>query len=197
MPHGVPFLRRTARRVRAYTLGVTLIATLATAARPLAAQDPDGPARMARLQALLAPMGALAGDWEGEGRVTTGPGRPLVLRQTEEIRWGSGRTVLFIRGTGYSTEPASRDSVVFEAAAVAWADAPAGKVRMRAYRDGLEVEADIAIRGDTIEWGFPVPGGRVQYLMVVTADRWQEVGHFLRDGGGRFPIVELDLRRRR
>lgn len=174
-----------------------LLFTFGMTPKPVHAQDPGAAARAARLRELMAPMGALAGQWEGEGRVSTGPGRPLVVRQVEDIAWGSGRTVLFIRGTGYSTEAASTDSVVFEAAGVAWADAQAGKVRMRAYRDGLEVEADLAIRGDTIEWGFPVPGGRVRYVIALTADTWHEVGHFVREGGGEFPIVELRLRRKK
>jgi len=170
---------------------------LALSAASSQGQDPGAAARVARLRAIIAPMGALAGEWEGEGRVTTGPGRPLVVRQTEQVAWGAGRTVLFIRGTGYSTDAATKDSVVFEAAAVAWADAPTGKIRMRAYRDGLEVDADLAIRPDTIEWGFAVPGGRVRYVIALTADTWHEVGHFVREGGGEFPIVELRLRRKK
>lgn len=170
---------------------------VAMSADPAVAQDPGAAARVARLREIMAPMAALAGQWEGEGRVSTGPGRPLVVRQVEDIGWGSGRSVLFIRGTGYSTEAASKDSVVFEAAAVAWADAQAGKVRMRAYRDGLEVDANIEIRGDTIVWGFPVPGGRVRYVIALTADTWHEVGHFVRDGGGEFPVVELRLKRKK
>lgn len=175
----------------------TVLLALAMSAESIDAQDPGAAARVARLRGIIAPMGALAGEWEGEGQVSTGPGRPLVVRQTEEIWWGSGRTVLFIRGTGYSTDPATRDSVVYEAAAVAWADAATGKIRMRAYRDGQEIDADLSFRGDTLEWGFAVPGGRVQYVVALTADSWHEVGHFLRDGGGKFPIVELRLRRRR
>jgi hypothetical protein len=176
---------------------VGLFSALTSSAQAALAQDPGAAARVKRLREIMSPMAALAGQWEGDGRVSTGPGRPLVVRQTEDIVWGSGRTVLFIRGTGFSTDAATKDSVVFEAAAVAWADAQAGKVRMRAYRDGLEVDANIAIRGDTIEWGFPVPGGRVRYVIALTADTWHEVGHFVPDGGGEFPVVELKLRRKR
>lgn len=174
----------------------SIVATFA-AALVVQAQDPGAAQRVARLRAIMDPVAPLAGRWEGEARVVTGPGSALVVRQHEDVALGGSGTVLFVRGAGRSTDPAARDSVVFEAAGVLWADAQTGKLRMRAYRDGNEIEADLVVRPDTVEWGFLVPGGRIRYVIAFGNDTWHEVGHFLREGAPPYQVIEMRLQRKR
>lgn len=184
-------------RSRTSTLALALVAAFFATAPMALAQDPGAAQRVARLRALMAPVTPLAGQWAGDARIVTGPGAALVVRQHEDVVLGAGGTVLLIRGTGRATEPSARDSVVFEAAGILWADGQAGKLRMRAYRDGNEIEADLAVRADTLEWGFAVPGGRVRYVIAFGNDTWHEVGHFLRDGAPPYQVIEMRLQRKR
>jgi hypothetical protein len=174
-----------------------LLATAMLAPRSGASQDPNAAARVARAQAKLAPIGRMLGQWEGEAMVTSGPGGPMRVAQSEDIVAGAGGSVLFIRGTGRSTDAADRGRIVFEAAALVWYDAEADKVRMVTHRDGRSVEPTVEIRPDTIVWSFPVPGGSVRYTIALTADTWHEVGHFLREGAAPVGIIEMRLRRTR
>jgi hypothetical protein len=58
-------------------------------------------------------IAALAGQWEGEASVSTGPAPAMVITQKEDVQFKIDRTVLVIEGTG------TRDgSVVFNAYAV-------------------------------------------------------------------------------
>lgn len=193
-----PYRHRITRASsRTALLAIASIVATFSASLVAQAQDPGAAQRVARLRAMMAPVVPLAGVWEGEARVVTGPGAALVVRQHEDVTLVGSGTVLFVRGTGRSVVPAARDSVVYEAAGVIWADAQTGKLRMRAYRDGNEIEADLVVRPDTVEWGFPVPGGRIRYVIAFGNDTWHEVGHFLREGAPSYQVIEMRLQRRR
>lgn len=179
----------------------TAVALLLALLPPLALHaqaDPDAEAaRVARARAALAPLAALVGEWEGEATVLEPGGRRLVVSQHEDVVWGAGGTVLIIRGTGRSTEAADRGRIVFEAAAIVWFDQDSGKVRMRTHRGGGSVEPEMELRPDTLVWGFPVTGGRIRYTIAFDAERWHEVGHFVRAGGQAIQTIEMRLRRTR
>lgn len=171
---------------------------LSTAVRPaLHAQDPAAAARIAKARAALAPVARMVGQWEGIADATVGPGQRLRIAQSEDISWGASETVLIIRGTGRGTTGADSGRVIFEAAALVWYDPEADRIRMVSHRDGQSVEPRFEVRADSIRWGFDVPGGRVEYAIVIADDTWHEVGHFVREGAPPFPIVEMRLRRRR
>ncbi len=154
-------------------------------------QDPRAEATIARSRAALAPLTALLGEWEGDAKAMIGPGQTLVVRQHEDVRWASNGTVLVVNGTGRSTEAADRGKIIFQAMAVFWYDIELDRVRMRTFRDGLSIEPELEIKGDTLVWGFPVPGGRVRFTTAFGGDRWHEVGHFLREGAP--PVVTVDM----
>lgn len=183
--------------LRATTVLAVLLALALPSPRVAAAQDPGAAARVARAKAKLAPIARILGQWEGEATVTMGPGGPIRVAQSEDIVAGAGGSVIFIRGTGRSTDAADRGSIVFEAAALMWYDGEADRVRMVTHRDGRSVEPTVEIRPDTIVWSFPVPGGTVRYTIALTADTWHEVGHFLREGAAPVSIIEMRLRRTR
>ena len=152
---------------------------------------PDG----SKERAGLAPLSRLVGRWEGDATVMTGPNQTKLVRQFEDVVLGAGATVLMVRGTG-RLKDGDPGTVVYEAAATIWFDASAQKLRMRAHRmEGMAVEPDIEVKGDTLVWAFNVTGGRIRYTIVFSDAEWHEVGHFLRDGAPPIQIMEMRLRR--
>jgi hypothetical protein len=142
----------------------------------------------------LAPFTNLVGDWEGDARAVTAPNESINVRQHEYVAFGAGRTVLMVRGVGRSMEAANRGEIVFEAAATIWFDGQ--QLRMRAHTaDGLSIEPTFEVRPDTLIWGFPRPGGRVQFTIAYTDSTWHEVSHFVREGTPPFLAVEMRLRK--
>lgn len=174
------------------TVALMILPSIALAQDPRAAATA---AAIAKARAALAPLAPLAGQWDGEASAMMGPGRTLRIAQHEDVTWGSSGTVLVIKGTGRGTEGPSAGQVTFEATAVIWFDAEAGRVRMTTHRDGQSVEPTLEFRPDTLIWGFPVPGGRIKYTIAYTNDAWHEVGEFLRDGAP--PIVTIDMKLRK
>lgn len=185
---------RSRRSPRTHALPLLWVALLAS--HPLGAQDPQAAARITRAQGVLAPIASIVGRWEGDAEVSMGPRETRRIRQLEDIGWGASKTVIVIRGTGLSTDSATRGDTVFEAAAVLWVDEETGAPRMRTHRDGRSVDADIEIRPDTVIWGFAVPGGRVRYTIALTHDSWHETGDFLRPGAPPIRTIDMRLRRR-
>jgi hypothetical protein len=153
---------------------------------------PDG----SKARAALAPLAKLVGQWEGDARVQTGPDASTVVRQHEDVVFGAASTLLIIRGTGRSSDPAAKGSIVFEAAATVWFDTESNQLKMRAHRsDGMAVEPDIEVRPDTLIWAFPVPGGRIRYTIAYSDTEWHEVGHYLRDGVPPIQTIEMRLKK--
>ena len=66
-------------------------------------------------KAAMKKLSFLAGKWSGDATVHRGPGEPLKIRQSEDIRYRFDRTILLIEGTG--TDP-DTGKVVFNAFAV-------------------------------------------------------------------------------
>ncbi|MBX9929373.1 MAG: hypothetical protein K2X99_10715 [Gemmatimonadaceae bacterium] len=160
---------------------------------PRAAAD----AAIARARAALAPIASIVGEWEGDATVTAGPGRVVRVRQREEISWGASGTMLFIRGTGRSTDAATLGAVLFEAAATAWFDESTGRVRMQAHNDGRVLTVDVDVRPDTLVWGFDTPGGRVRYTIASGNNVFHEIGEFLRPGAPPVRTLEMTLARQK
>jgi hypothetical protein len=168
------------------------LALLVLAATALDAQAPNPEALIRRSREALAPIQRIVGQWEGTARAWEGPGDPITVRQHEDVVFGARGTIVQIRGTG--RDPSSA-AIVFEAAATIWFDPQAGRVRMRTHRDGNSVEPDIELRPDTVVWGFPVPGGRVRYVIALSDSSWHEVGFFEREGARPVRTIEMHLRR--
>lgn len=159
------------------------------------AQDPTQNAATKTARAALSPIARIVGQWEGEATISTGPGESMTVRQSENIEWAADSSVIIIRGTGRSTQAADKGRIVFEAAAFMWYDADSSKVKMRTFSGGRSVDARIAVRPDTVVWGFPVPGGEVRYTIAVDDERWHETGEFVRTGAPPVRTIELLLKR--
>jgi hypothetical protein len=148
---------------------------------------PDG----SRERAALAPLARLVGTWEGPASAVI-EGRMEQAMQHEQVDLGSAATVLVVRGTGRLKD----GKVVHDATAIIWYDAAAGKLRMRAHRmEGIAIEPEIVLKGDTLVWGFDVTGGRVRFTTAFTDSTWHEVGHFLREGAPPFQTMEMRLKK--
>lgn len=153
---------------------------------------PDG----ARERAGMAPLARLAGQWEGDATAVIPTGERMEVRQTEDVVFGAGSTVLMVRGTGRSKDPKMAGQILFEAAATIWFDAATGKYKMRAHRaEGVAVEPEVELRGDTLIWGFDVEGGRIRYTTIFSDTDWHEVGHFIRQGAPPFLMMEMRLKK--
>jgi hypothetical protein len=185
---------RFARATRCLVPAVLLVCAVAAPVRGQA--QPGGGALAERARAALAPLSALVGQWEGDAQGAAGPGAMRRFRQSEDVVFGAGKTVLIVRGTGRSTEASNAGEIVYEAAASIWFDPDSSRLRMRAHRaEGLAINADIELKPDTLMWGFPVPGGRVRYTLAYSETDWHEVGHFLRDGAAPMQFIEMRLKR--
>lgn len=172
--------------MRQHTLAALFLVTplLASAQAP---GMPDG----SRERAALVPLTKLVGIWEGDASAMVGAGQMHAARQREVVELGAGGTVLIIRGTGRLKDENNR--VIHDAAALIWFDAAANKLKMRAHRmEGISVEPEIELQGDTLVWGFPVQGGRVRYTTVFSDSDWHEIGHFLREGMA--PVLMMEMR---
>ena len=151
-------------------------------------------ARTARARAGLAPLAGLVGRWSGEATTVQRTGNLRVM-QSEDVVWGATQTVLFVRGTGRALEGPRNGEIVFEAAAVLWFDQDANQVRVRTHRDGQVLDVVANVRPDTLEWGFPVPGGDIRYVIAFGGNKWHEIGHFVRQGAAPFKILDMTLSR--
>ena len=170
---------------------VILLVSIPVAVQAQMPGMPDG----SKERAGLAPLSRLVGRWEGDATAMTGPNQTKQVRQFEEVVPGAASTVLMVRGTG-RLKDGDPGTIVYEAAATIWYDASAQKLRMRAHRmEGMTVEPDIELKGDTLVWAFNVMGGRIRYTTIFSESEWHEVGHFLRDGAPPIQIMEMRLRR--
>lgn len=169
-----------------------LTASLLVLPMTAAAQDPRAAADIAKAREALKAVATMAGQWAGDAEVRMGPGPALKVAQTEDITWGASGTVLLIRGTG--RDPGT-NAISFEAVGTIWFDAETNRLRMRTFNNGRSIEPELEVRGDTIVWGFAVPGGRVRYTIALTADTWHEVGHFIAEGRPPMTTIEMRLRR--
>jgi len=169
---------------------VSLLVSIPISLSAQAPGMPDG----SKERAGLAPLARLIGRWEGDATALVGREMKSV-RQFEEVVPGAGSTVLMVRGTG-RLKDGNPGTIIYEAAATIWYDASAQKLRMRAHRmEGVAVEPEVELKGDTLVWGFNVMGGRVRYTTVFNDSSWHEVGHFLREGAPPMQTMEMRLKR--
>lgn len=156
--------------------------------QPLAAQEGAHP--MARL-------GHMVGRWEGDWTRTVGPGQTQTGRIVETVQAKQDGRVLVVEGLGREGEGGPTDRVIHDALGFITWDAAAGRYAMRAFRDGVPVDAVVEVTGDAVVWGFDDPrAGRIRFTARITADRWHELGELSRDGGATWmPFMETTLRR--
>lgn len=139
-------------------------------------------------------FGWMLGNWSGDGSTMDQESRqPIKFRQSEEISFGAGETVLIIKGLG--REMAS-EKEVFSAAGILYWDQDAGAYKMHAFtKDSGGIIADIELLGKQhFQWSFKVPNGRVWYEINGSSGNWKEKGSFQPDGReDKYPFLSMEL----
>jgi hypothetical protein len=155
--------------------------------QPLAAQTAAHP--MDRLAHMV-------GRWEGDWTMA-GPGQTQTGRIVETVEAKQGGRVLVVEGLGREGRGGPDDRVIHDALGFITWDADAGRYVMRAFRDGVPVDAVLEVDGDAVVWGFDDPrAGRIRFTAHITADTWHEVGELSRDNGATWVrFMETTLRR--
>jgi hypothetical protein len=109
---------------------------------------------------------------------------------------GAGGTTLYLKGTGRTTTPAGKDSVVFQATATVFYDNTVSKLRVRAkLAQGDSVLAEVEQRPDTLIYGFPLQSARIRFTIAYSNTDWHEVGHFIPPNGQPIPTVDMKLKK--
>ena len=167
--------------IRALTLVGLLVGAL-----PALAQQPR-PTGEANREALKA-LDYLVGQWKGKATMTFGPDRKEVFKQTEDVEYRLGGTIMVIEGTGRGKLPGKdEEGIVFNAFAVISYDAQKKEYGIKAYRaEGVSVDAYLKPAGKGFEWGFKEPqrGFDIRYTLKLTdKGEWSEVGEMSMDAG--------------
>ncbi|HBY63302.1 MAG TPA: hypothetical protein DEH78_26060 [Solibacterales bacterium] len=167
-----------------------LLVALLLLAPALTAQ-PGNPSAAAQ-KAALEKLKFLTGSWAGEATVSLGPGRPMQLRQTEEVQFKLDGLLLLIEGTGRD----DTGKVVFNALAVVSFDAAAGVYRIRAWTGGNTVETELKVSAGGFEWTTPQgPVTVVHRMKIDEQGRWAETSEAVLADGRRVPSVRMLLAR--
>jgi hypothetical protein len=173
------------------------------AAAAAAQQGPPASPNARATQEAMAKLAFLVGRWEGEATLLQAPeGSPMrTIRQSEDVRYKIGQSVLLVEGTGrMRTDTGEPGRVVFEALATITWDPAQKAYSMRAFTERGFVNPVIEVKDEEILWGFDTPDGsmKVRYHIVIDErNHWLETGESSRDGGKTWTkMIEMDLERR-
>jgi hypothetical protein len=139
-----------------------LAGLLTTIALSLAQAQPPPPPDLAAQREAMKKLEFLVGTWSGEASVSRGPGGPIKVAQTEEVRFKLDGLVLLIEGTGRN--PATGDTVFRALATIAYDDS-AKTYRFRAYNDGRYLDTELKTPGNGLEWGYQAGPASVRFVM--------------------------------
>jgi hypothetical protein len=139
--------------------------SLAAAAQPPASNSAETQREAMRKLAFL------VGHWSGPVTVTRGPGKPLHLTQTEDVRVKLGGLVMLIEGRSTGADGKS----LFEALATIAFDDAAHTYRLRAYNEGRYLDTELSVAADGFTWGFAAgPAHIVNTMRLSAKGEWQE-----------------------
>lgn len=131
----------------------------------------------------------LVGTWSGDATISTAPGAPKRLRQTESVAYRLDGLVLLVEGTGRNPETGV---VEFNALATISFDDRTGTYRFRAFNDGNYLDTEFLVRERGFEWGFASGPAAVKNVMTLDeAGRWVEFTEVSVNGGPARRTVEI------
>jgi hypothetical protein len=117
-------------------------------------------------------LGFLVGQWSGPASIVRGPGEPLKLTQSEDIRMKLDGLVLLVEGTGRDTE----GKIAFRALATISYDDASSSYRFRAFNDGRFLDTELKASANGFEWGYTAGPLRVSNVMRLTEKgEWFEI----------------------
>jgi hypothetical protein len=159
------------------------------AAACLAQQDPDTAGQREAMKKLA----FLVGRWSGDASVSTGPGAPIAVRQTEEVQFKLNGLILQVEGTGRN--PASGE-VIFMALATISYDPAARVYRFRAFNDGRALDTELKVNANGFEWGYTTGPAVVHYVMKLNEKgEWVETGEVTVGSNPPRKTFEMTVRR--
>jgi hypothetical protein len=138
----------------------------------------------------------MEGTWRGTAWMMRGNERSQT-DMVEIVERKLGGTVLLVQGQGSVAEPGSGSRrTVHDALAVLSFDPRSGTYSMRSYiGSGQHGDFAVTLVDGGVSWTREVPGGRIRNTARYTADEWNEIGEFSRDGTTWTQVMELKLRR--
>ena len=113
----------------------------------------------------------LVGNWSGDALIARGPGQPMKLLQTEQVRFKLDGLVLLIEGTGRN----SNGQTVFAALATISYEDASSTYHFRAYNDGRYLDTELHVMPRGFAWGYKAGPVQVNNTMRLNEqDEWTE-----------------------
>jgi hypothetical protein len=148
---------------------------------------------IAAQKAAMKKLEFLAGKWEGDAKVWRGPGEPIAVRQTEDVRMRLDGLVLLVEGTG--RDPQS-GKAVFNALATIAFDEVSGTYRTRAYHDGRYLDTELSVVDKGYSWGYEAGPAKIRNTMRLSPEgEWVQTGEVLFGNAPPRKTMEMTLRR--
>jgi hypothetical protein len=173
-------------RLLKLTLVIASVVALESAAVAQGRPDP------AEIKAAMQKLGFLVGSWVGDASVTQGPGKPINVRQTEEVVYKLDGLVLLVEGTGRDDS----GQVVFDALATVAFDPASKTYRIRAYRDGHYIDTELKLNEGGFEWGFQAGPVTVRNRMSLQGGKWSETTDAIMGDGRQYRTMQMLLDRK-
>jgi len=170
---------------------LALLATVAGAAPPAAAQGPPDPAAtLAAQRAAMAPLARLDGVWRGPAWTLLPSGRHEIT-QTERIGPFLDGTVKVIEGRGYDASGA----VTFNAFGTISFDPATRAYTLHSYAQGRSGDFVLTPTAAGYVWELPAGPMTIRYTAVIKDGAWREVGDRIMPGREPVRFFEMNLRR--
>lgn len=167
---------------------IRLLLAVALAVSAFGQARPDKAAQIEAMKKLS----FLAGKWEGEATVRMGPGEPVKVKQTEDVQYRLGGTILLVEGTGHS---AATGAQVFNALGVISYDEVAKAYKIRAYTEGRIADSPLEVTDKGFKWHIVSGPYRINYVMTLNdKGEWTETGDAV-VGDRTFRTVEMTVRK--
>ena len=166
-----------------------LVCCLALAFTSHAQQQPN----IAAQREAMKKLAFLVGTWSGDATVIRGPGEPIKVRQTEDVKYKLNGLVLLIEGTGRN--PATGDAM-FNALATISYDDTTSTYRFRAHNDGRYLDTELKVPNHGFEWGYKAGPAVVRFGMRLTEKgEWLETGEVMMGTNPPQKTFEMTVRR--
>jgi hypothetical protein len=139
------------------------------------------------------------GQWQGEGSMQMGPGKPKTSNVNERVEFKLNNTILVVEGIGKSIDETTKEElVVHHAYGIVSFDQLKNEYKFKTYlKDGRASESWFTPTGDnSFQWGFDIPNrGKTRYTIVIdpTKNTWNEIGEYSSDGTTWSKFFEMAL----
>ena len=177
---------------RTLLAALALLATVAGASSPAAAQRPPDPAAtIAAQRAAMAPLAWMDGVWRGTAWTILASGQRHEITQTERIGPFLGGSVKVLEGRGYDPD----GTVTFNAFGTLSFDPASRAYTLHSYAQGRSGDFVLTPTADGYVWEIPAGPMTIRYTAVIKDGAWREVGDRIMPGREPVRFFEMNLRR--